>query len=92
MKELSEVLEMLGKKKLTKNEMIIFNEYKNDPDFYFRKSPHGGLSATRVGYKVREVQVLKDWWCPSCQSYVSSQSVTFEETHDVCGSEVDIID
>jgi len=31
-----------------------------------------------------------DWYCPSCESYVSSERVTFEETHDVCGSHVEV--
>ena len=29
-----------------------------------------------------------DWYCPKCQSYVSSESVTFEETHQICNTNV----
>jgi hypothetical protein len=29
-----------------------------------------------------------DWFCPKCNSYVSSESVTFEETHQVCNTGV----
>ena len=29
-----------------------------------------------------------DWFCPKCNSYVSSESVTFEETHQICKTEV----
>jgi hypothetical protein len=30
----------------------------------------------------------QDWYCPKCQSYVSSESVTFEETHQLCNTSV----
>jgi hypothetical protein len=30
----------------------------------------------------------QDWYCPKCQSYVSSESVTFEETHQTCNTSV----
>ena len=30
----------------------------------------------------------QDWYCPKCQSYVSSESVTFEETHQLCNTGV----
>ena len=30
----------------------------------------------------------QDWYCPKCQSYVSSESVTFEETHQTCNTGV----
>jgi hypothetical protein len=30
----------------------------------------------------------QDWYCPKCQSYVSSESVTFEETHQICNTSV----
>lgn len=89
METIKEVLEMLGKRKLSKNETIIFNQFVNDPDFYFRKTENGGLAATRVGYEVKKI---KDWYCPTCQSYVSPERVTNDETHDVCGTSVDIID
>ena len=29
-----------------------------------------------------------DWFCPKCNSYVSSESVTFEETHQICNTGV----
>ena len=28
------------------------------------------------------------WWCTRCKVYVSAESVTFEEKHDVCGADV----
>ena len=30
----------------------------------------------------------QDWYCPKCDSYVSSESVTFEETHQTCNTGV----
>lgn len=30
----------------------------------------------------------QDWYCPKCQSYVSSESVTFEEAHQLCNTGV----
>jgi hypothetical protein len=30
----------------------------------------------------------QDWYCPKCKSYVSSESVTFEETHQLCNTSV----
>jgi hypothetical protein len=30
----------------------------------------------------------QDWYCPKCQSYVSSENVTFEETHQICNTGV----
>jgi hypothetical protein len=30
----------------------------------------------------------KNWYCAKCQSYVSSESVTFEETHQICNTGV----
>ena len=27
-----------------------------------------------------------EWYCPTCESYVSWQSVTFEEVHELCGT------
>ena len=27
-----------------------------------------------------------DWFCQKCNSYVDGSSVTFEETHDLCGN------
>jgi hypothetical protein len=32
-----------------------------------------------------------DWFCPHCDSYIDSQNVTFEETHDNCGNSVEYI-
>jgi hypothetical protein len=29
-----------------------------------------------------------DWFCPKCNSYVSSENVTFEETHQICNTAV----
>jgi len=29
-----------------------------------------------------------DWFCPKCNSYVSSESVTHEETHQICNTRV----
>jgi len=29
-----------------------------------------------------------DWYCPKCQSYISSESVTFEEIHELCKTSV----
>jgi hypothetical protein len=30
----------------------------------------------------------QDWYCPKCNSYVSAESVTFEETHQICNTSV----
>jgi hypothetical protein len=30
----------------------------------------------------------KNWYCAKCESYVSSESVTFEETHQICNTGV----
>ena len=30
----------------------------------------------------------QDWFCPKCDSYVSSESVTFDETHQTCNTGV----
>jgi len=30
----------------------------------------------------------QDWFCKKCNSYVDAKSVTFEETHDLCGNVV----
>jgi hypothetical protein len=30
----------------------------------------------------------QDWYCPKCKSYVSSESVTFEEIHQICNTSV----
>ena len=30
----------------------------------------------------------QDWYCPKCDSYVSAESVTFEETHQICNTSV----
>ena len=30
----------------------------------------------------------QDWYCPKCQSYVSSENVTFEEMHQICNTGV----
>ncbi len=27
-----------------------------------------------------------DWYCPTCNDYVSGESVTFEEVHVICGT------
>ncbi len=27
-----------------------------------------------------------DWYCPTCEDYVSGESVTFKEEHVVCGT------
>ena len=29
-----------------------------------------------------------DWYCPKCERFVGPASVTFEETHDICGTPV----
>ena len=29
-----------------------------------------------------------DWFCPKCNSYVSAESVTHEETHQICNTRV----
>lgn len=29
-----------------------------------------------------------DWYCPECKGWICSENVTFEETHDNCGTEV----
>ena len=33
-------------------------------------------------------QTPVDWFCPKCDSYVSAESVTFEETHQICNTGV----
>ena len=36
--------------------------------------------------KRAEVTDETDWWCPKCRSYVSGETVTFEEFHEPCGA------
>lgn len=31
-------------------------------------------------------ELNQDWYCPKCKSYVSTESVTFEETHQICNT------
>ena len=31
-------------------------------------------------------ETKEDWYCPICKSFVSGESVTFEEYHDLCGT------
>ena len=38
--------------------------------------------------KIPQEEPKQDWYCPNCQSYVSSESVTFEETHQTCNTSV----
>jgi hypothetical protein len=32
-----------------------------------------------------------DWYCPKCRAYISDESVTNEETHQICGTSVYVI-
>jgi hypothetical protein len=34
----------------------------------------------------KEATADGDWWCPKCQSYVSGETVTYEEFHEPCGA------
>ena len=45
---------------------------------------------SEVKYKliIPQEEPKQDWYCPKCQSYVSSESVTFEETHQTCNTSV----
>ena len=36
--------------------------------------------------------IKQDWYCPKCEMYVSSESVTFIETHELCNRRVIIKD
>ena len=48
------------------------------------------VSDFRKKYKIiipKEEQ-KQDWYCPKCDSYVSAESVTFEETHQICNTSV----
>jgi hypothetical protein len=27
-----------------------------------------------------------DWYCPTCEDYVSGETVTYEEVHEICGT------
>jgi hypothetical protein len=52
---------------------------------------YGALSGfSDAGYKIiiSKEKPKQDWYCPKCQSYVSSESVTFEETHQICNTSV----
>jgi len=33
-----------------------------------------------------------DWWCPKCLTYIDGHQVTFEETHQTCGTSVFVKD
>ena len=50
--------------------------------------PH--LYSENIGYKIiiPKEEIKQDWFCPKCNSYVSSECVTFEETHQICNTEV----
>jgi hypothetical protein len=49
-----------------------------------------GIDKYVYNYKIiiPKEQPKQDWYCPKCQSYVSSESVTFEETHQICNTSV----
>lgn len=32
----------------------------------------------------------EDWYCPKCKDYLCSEQVTFDETHQTCGTEVTV--
>ncbi len=33
-----------------------------------------------------DAALAADWFCPTCDAYVSGETVTFEEVHEVCGT------
>ena len=37
---------------------------------------------------IKKEEPKQDWYCPKCQIYVSSESVTFEEIHQLCNTSV----
>ncbi|MEY2869820.1 MAG: hypothetical protein RIR01_2322 [Bacteroidota bacterium] len=45
---------------------------------------------SEVKYKliIPQEEPKQDWYCPKCKSYVSSESVTFEEIHQICNTSV----
>jgi hypothetical protein len=47
--------------------------------------PFGGIFYKII---IPQEEPKQDWYCPKCQSYVSSESVTFEETHQICNTSV----
>jgi len=32
------------------------------------------------------------YWCPTCQCEIDARNVTFSETHDLCGTDIEIKD
>ena len=32
-----------------------------------------------------------EWYCPKCQSYVSGESVTYDEIHELCGTFIGVV-
>jgi hypothetical protein len=69
---------------VTKEPLII----KGEAD-YFNYDDGTKLNSNVGKYKIIIPQEPKqDWYCPKCQSYVSSESVTFEETHQICNTSV----
>jgi len=51
---------------------------------------YSGIYYIKYPYKIiiPQEEPKQDWYCPKCQSYVSSESVTFEETHQICNTSV----
>jgi hypothetical protein len=45
-----------------------------------------------MGQIAQKEEPKQDWYCPKCQSYVSSVNVTFEETHQLCNTGVIILE
>lgn len=48
------------------------------------------ISKDKLIYKITipQEEPKQDWYCPKCKSYVSPESVTFEEIHQVCNTSV----
>ena len=72
-----------------KNQSCEYIEIENVYD-KFLNSGKRSVSDFRKKYKIiiPKGEPKQDWYCPKCDSYVSAESVTFEETHQICNTSV----
>ena len=71
-------------------EWFVKNPSCNMVEISLEETQYGSGIYEYVIYK-REIpkeELKQDWFCPKCNSYVSSECVTFEETHQICNTRV----
>ncbi len=40
--------------------------------------------------RLRNLEPNEDWYCPTCDASVSGETVTFEQVHEVCGTQLNV--